>query len=68
MSTDYTTYSIVYSCSQGAAGDKAGSNPVDLVFILSRNEVLDDREKEHALQIIKEKLPTYDTKQLVWSK
>ena len=67
VSTDYTTYSIVYSCSQGAS-NYGGATPVDLVWILSRKEALDDKEKEHALQIIKEKLPAYDTKQLVWSK
>ena len=67
VSTDYTTYAIVYSCSQGAS--KYGSaNPVDLVWILSRKEALNDKEKAHALQIIKERLPTYDTRQLVWSK
>ena len=29
---------------------------------------LSDKEKAHALQIIKERLPAYDTRQLVWSK
>ena len=67
VSTDYTTYSIVYSCSQGGR-NYGGANPVDLMWILSRKEALTDKEKAHALQIIKERLPAYDTRQLVWSK
>ena len=67
VSTDYTTYAIVYSCSQSVR-NYGSANPVDLVWILSRKETLSDKEKARALQIIKERLPAYDTRQLVWSK
>ena len=64
VSTDYTTYAVVYSCSEVASN----SGKVEYLWILSRDQMMSEDTKARALKVIEDKLPFYDVSRMVWSK
>jgi len=54
ISTDYSNYSVVYSCHTDL-----GVAKMEIVWILSRNTELSEALMDKALNTVKEKLPWY---------
>ena len=54
LSTDYSTYTLIYSCSSGWLGIN------EYVWMLGRNPTMDDSTKTQLKGVLGEQVPNYD--------